>query len=58
MRTPIALLLGALVAGIGSVAHAQEAETAKAAMSGMWEVAWETPRGPMTMKMELGSQSS
>jgi hypothetical protein len=53
MLKRIPLLLGVLVAGIGSLTHAQEAGAAKALMSGQWEVNWETPRGPMTMTMEL-----
>lgn len=53
MLKRIPLLLGLLVGGIGSLVQAQQADAAKAPMSGTWEISRETPRGPTTMKMEL-----
>lgn len=54
----VSLFLGVLAVMAGSVAHAQEAGAAQAALSGTWEMSWETPRGPMTMTMELTQDGS
>lgn len=45
--------LAVLAVAMWTPAQAQEVAADQAALSGTWETSWETPRGPMTMQMEL-----
>jgi hypothetical protein len=49
----IPLVLGALASVIASPVQGQDVAADQATIDGTWEMSWETPRGPMTMTMEL-----
>ncbi len=46
-------MLCTLAAVVVSLAQAQDTAADQAAITGTWEMSWDTPRGPMTMTMEL-----
>jgi hypothetical protein len=50
-RLPLVLCTFAAV--IASLAQAQDTLADQAAITGTWETSWDTPRGSMTMTMEL-----
>jgi hypothetical protein len=54
----IPLVLSAFAAVILSIAQAQDTAAGQAAITGTWEMSWETPRGPMTMTLELKQDGS
>jgi hypothetical protein len=47
------LALCTFVAVLVSGTHAQDVAAEQSAITGTWEMSWDTPRGPMTMTMEL-----
>jgi hypothetical protein len=46
-------MLCTLTAVVVSLVQAQDTAVDQAAITGTWEMSWDTPRGPMTMTMEL-----
>jgi ABC-type sugar transport system substrate-binding protein len=46
-------VLCALTAVVVSLAQAQDTAANQPAITGTWEMSWDTPRGPMTATMEL-----
>lgn len=55
-RMPVAL--AAVAALTVNVAQAQDVTADQSAIAGTWEMSWDTPRGPMTMTMELKQDGS